>query len=54
MQQYQYFLKEDPNKETIMSWCASSQNNAVSFFASLKKLPEKEFNNLYEVQKVVK
>lgn len=49
MKGYVYYSKNDPKKEPIFSWTASSKEQAIEGFARLKKLSVEEFKNLFEV-----
>lgn len=49
---YRFYSKEDPTKETIMSWPSSSFESAIERFAEIKQLPVEEFINLFEVEEL--
>ena len=49
MNSYKIYSLNDPTKEAITSWCASSKPAAEEMFAQMKKLPLSEFKKIYGV-----
>tara|TARA_X000001316_G_C921687_1_gene36222 strand:+ start:1023 stop:1199 length:177 start_codon:yes stop_codon:yes gene_type:complete len=52
MDGYKVFSLNDPKKESITSWCASSLKEAEERFAKIKQLPLEDFKKIYGVCKL--
>ncbi len=52
MNSYKIYSLNDPTKEAITSWCASSKPAAEEMFAQMKRLPLDDFKQIYGVCKL--
>lgn len=49
MNRYQFYYKNDPNKEAIAIILSTSRLNAAKYFARGKRLSLKEFLTIYAI-----
>jgi hypothetical protein len=47
---YFYYSKSDSKKEVMDKVKTSSKEDAITYFASRKKMEEEVFNNLYNIE----